>query len=309
MERMCVRAKSMAMDPATNKYVRNMNYIRIIHEYLLRAADKGGVPAVANSNVDVSVSTIHETVLSVLRRCAICIALRAACSAVCVYIGPALHTLRSTHEPLSSLQPCRCSCCRSEGSSPCLTGDDARSQLMEAYNVVQRQQSEARKRAHQLQALVSDPAVVTSTLAAASTAGSTAAGATDGESTAQADAQCALRHIGPSEGQPIAAAAPDKTADLSDFFGQSSFDSAAGSMPAAAVPWRRSQSSLRTGGGSELTLAADALRLSGSQAGSRGWDTQPKSESQSSDELQATQAVQPHSVAIAAEVCATMSYR
>ena len=68
-ERMCVRAKYMAMDPARNKYVRNLRSIRIIQEYLLRAAEKASVPKVSNSNVDLSVSAIHATVLATLRRC------------------------------------------------------------------------------------------------------------------------------------------------------------------------------------------------------------------------------------------------
>jgi hypothetical protein len=68
-ERVAVRARCMAMDPARNKYVRNMHNIRAIQEHLVRSADKAGVPKINNSNVDVSVTTIHTTILAVLRRC------------------------------------------------------------------------------------------------------------------------------------------------------------------------------------------------------------------------------------------------
>lgn len=68
-ERMCVRAKYMAMDPSRNKYVRNLRNIRIIQEYLMRAAEKASVPRLNNSNVDLSVSAIHATILASLRRC------------------------------------------------------------------------------------------------------------------------------------------------------------------------------------------------------------------------------------------------
>lgn len=68
VERMCIRATDMAMDPQRNKYVRNIRGIRIIQDYLVRSADKAIIPKVANGNVDVSLSTIHATVLATLRR-------------------------------------------------------------------------------------------------------------------------------------------------------------------------------------------------------------------------------------------------
>jgi 2-phosphoglycerate kinase len=68
-ERMSVRAKYMAMDPASNKYIRNMRNIRTIQDYLVRTADKVMVPKLSNSNVDVSVSAIHATLLEVLSGC------------------------------------------------------------------------------------------------------------------------------------------------------------------------------------------------------------------------------------------------
>lgn len=69
MERMSVRAKYMAMDPSSNKYVRNMRNIRTIQDYLVRSAEKVKVPKLSNSNVDFSVSAIHATLLAILSRC------------------------------------------------------------------------------------------------------------------------------------------------------------------------------------------------------------------------------------------------
>jgi hypothetical protein len=45
------------------RYVRYMGNIRLIQEYLVRKADKHGLPRVENSNVDRSVAIIHLTVM------------------------------------------------------------------------------------------------------------------------------------------------------------------------------------------------------------------------------------------------------
>jgi 2-phosphoglycerate kinase len=49
--------------PAAARYVRYMGNIRLIQEYLVRKADKHGLPRVENSNVDRSVAIIHLTVM------------------------------------------------------------------------------------------------------------------------------------------------------------------------------------------------------------------------------------------------------
>ncbi|CAM0954526.1 unnamed protein product [Alopecurus aequalis] len=68
MERFAVRAKYMTLDPTKNKYVKYINNIRTIQEYLCSRADKYLVPKVNNTNVDRSVASIHATVFSCLRR-------------------------------------------------------------------------------------------------------------------------------------------------------------------------------------------------------------------------------------------------
>ena len=68
LERFAVRAKYMTLDPAKNKYVKYINNIRTIQEYLCSRADKYLVPKVNNTNVDRSVASIHATVFSCLRR-------------------------------------------------------------------------------------------------------------------------------------------------------------------------------------------------------------------------------------------------
>jgi 2-phosphoglycerate kinase len=75
-ERMAVRARCMAMDPARNKYVRNMPNIRAIQEHLVRSADKAKIPKINNSNGDASVTTIHATILAVLQRCGLAASLK-----------------------------------------------------------------------------------------------------------------------------------------------------------------------------------------------------------------------------------------
>ncbi|XP_020585505.1 P-loop NTPase domain-containing protein LPA1-like [Phalaenopsis equestris] len=67
-ERFAVRAKYMALDPSKNKYVKYINNIRTIQDYLCNRADKHLVPKINNTNVDRSVATIHATVFSCLRR-------------------------------------------------------------------------------------------------------------------------------------------------------------------------------------------------------------------------------------------------
>ncbi|XP_044979266.1 P-loop NTPase domain-containing protein LPA1 homolog isoform X2 [Hordeum vulgare subsp. vulgare] len=67
-ERFAVRAKYMTLDPTKNKYVKYINNIRTIQEYLCSRADKYLVPKVNNTNVDRSVASIHATVFSCLRR-------------------------------------------------------------------------------------------------------------------------------------------------------------------------------------------------------------------------------------------------
>ncbi|URE20062.1 2-phosphoglycerate kinase-related [Musa troglodytarum] len=68
MERFAVRAKYMTLDPAKNKYVKYIQNIRAIQEFLCKRADKHLVPKINNTNVDRSVAAIHATVFGCLRR-------------------------------------------------------------------------------------------------------------------------------------------------------------------------------------------------------------------------------------------------
>ncbi|GMG98769.1 hypothetical protein Nepgr_000609 [Nepenthes gracilis] len=68
LERFAVRAKYMTLDPAKNRYVKYIQNIRTIQEYLCHRASKHLVPKVNNTNVDKSVAAIHATVFSCLRR-------------------------------------------------------------------------------------------------------------------------------------------------------------------------------------------------------------------------------------------------
>ncbi|KAG6520162.1 P-loop NTPase domain-containing protein LPA1-like [Zingiber officinale] len=68
MERFAVRAKYMTLEPAKNKYVKYIQNIRAIQEYLCKRADKHLVPKVNNTNVDRSVAAIHATIFGCLRR-------------------------------------------------------------------------------------------------------------------------------------------------------------------------------------------------------------------------------------------------
>ncbi|CAL9772631.1 unnamed protein product [Musa acuminata subsp. burmannicoides] len=68
IERFAVRAKYMTLDPAKNKYVKYIQNIRAIQEYLCNRADKHLVPKIKNTNVDRSVAAIHATVFGCLRR-------------------------------------------------------------------------------------------------------------------------------------------------------------------------------------------------------------------------------------------------
>ncbi|PKA62738.1 2-phosphoglycerate kinase [Apostasia shenzhenica] len=67
-ERFAVRAKYMTLDPSKNKYVKYIQNIRAIQDYLCNRADKHLVPRINNTNVDRSVAAIHATLFSCLRR-------------------------------------------------------------------------------------------------------------------------------------------------------------------------------------------------------------------------------------------------
>lgn len=63
-----VRAKHMTLDPGANRYVKHIQQIRVIQDYLVTRADRHCIPKVNNTNVDRSVALIHATILSSLRR-------------------------------------------------------------------------------------------------------------------------------------------------------------------------------------------------------------------------------------------------
>ena len=58
----------MTLDPSANRYVKHIQQIRTIQDYLVKRADRHCLPKVNNTNVDRSVAAIHATVLSALRR-------------------------------------------------------------------------------------------------------------------------------------------------------------------------------------------------------------------------------------------------
>lgn len=68
MERFAVRAKYMTLDLAKNRYVKYIQNIRAIQEYLCNRADKHQVPKINNTNVDWKMAAIHATVFICLRR-------------------------------------------------------------------------------------------------------------------------------------------------------------------------------------------------------------------------------------------------
>ncbi len=65
-ERFAIRAKSMTMLPRGNKYVENFAAIRTIQAHLVGLAGNTDVLIVNNTNVDKSVNTIHECIISCL---------------------------------------------------------------------------------------------------------------------------------------------------------------------------------------------------------------------------------------------------
>lgn len=67
-ERFAVRAKHMTIDPRFNKYIKNIQHIRTISDYLIQKADEVLIPKLENHNVDRSVSLIQTTIMRCLHR-------------------------------------------------------------------------------------------------------------------------------------------------------------------------------------------------------------------------------------------------
>ena len=67
-ERFAVRAKYMTLDPGNNRYIKYFRNIRTIQCRLCEDASEVRVPQVDNTNVDRSLSAIHATVFSCLRK-------------------------------------------------------------------------------------------------------------------------------------------------------------------------------------------------------------------------------------------------
>lgn len=59
MERFAVRAKYMTLDLAKNRYVKYIQNIRAIQEYLCNRADKHQVPKINKTDVDWNMAAIH----------------------------------------------------------------------------------------------------------------------------------------------------------------------------------------------------------------------------------------------------------
>lgn len=66
--RFAVRAKHMTIDPRFNKYVKSLQSIRCIQEYLTKKAEEVLIPRVENHNVDRSISLIQTTIWRCLQR-------------------------------------------------------------------------------------------------------------------------------------------------------------------------------------------------------------------------------------------------
>lgn len=66
LERFAVRAKAMTLRPDSNRYVHHFQSIRDIQRALIREAQCLRIPQVDNTNVDRSLTAIHDMVLGVL---------------------------------------------------------------------------------------------------------------------------------------------------------------------------------------------------------------------------------------------------
>jgi 2-phosphoglycerate kinase len=67
-ERFFVRAKEHTLDPAKNKYVANIDNIRIIHAETREQACLKDVPVVANGNFDKTVGYITKAIIKFIKR-------------------------------------------------------------------------------------------------------------------------------------------------------------------------------------------------------------------------------------------------
>ena len=67
-ERFAVRAKYMALDERSNRYIKFFENIRLIQASQTAAADTYLIPKIDNTNVDRSLATIHAIVIKVRRR-------------------------------------------------------------------------------------------------------------------------------------------------------------------------------------------------------------------------------------------------
>ncbi|EKX37457.1 hypothetical protein GUITHDRAFT_58146, partial [Guillardia theta CCMP2712] len=67
-ERFAVRAKYMALDSRSNRYIKFFENIRCIQTALSEGADRYLIPKIDNTNVDRSLATIHAIVIKCLRK-------------------------------------------------------------------------------------------------------------------------------------------------------------------------------------------------------------------------------------------------
>lgn len=70
LKRFSVRAKSMSLQPTSNKYVSSFKYIRIIQGHLSRQAAALPIVSINNANVDNTLIVIHHSILHLLDRIA-----------------------------------------------------------------------------------------------------------------------------------------------------------------------------------------------------------------------------------------------
>lgn len=66
-ERFVVRSKNMTLVSSDNKYVKNLDNIRLIQSYILKCAETNLIPAIDNNNVDKGIGIIQQTILSSVR--------------------------------------------------------------------------------------------------------------------------------------------------------------------------------------------------------------------------------------------------
>ena len=96
-ERFAVRSKHMTLDPMYNKYIDNFIYIRILHKFLSKKAEKSLVPKIDNTLMDKSLGLIHSTIVRCLRKIVKNIALYDATTRKCTKLYQEFNVINKNH--------------------------------------------------------------------------------------------------------------------------------------------------------------------------------------------------------------------